>query len=196
MDKKPDLPIPTDGAVPTLFDMAPAGTKSELLLQHLTPHQLQSGERTPSGGFHRTSTKVYGAARQDQRGGGDVAGHPTAEVHSAGAARSESESPSTSALGDAPPTPVGASTTYASSTESGEPEQDSTEKRPEPALTPPPAFISTPLPDAEQMARIQHRFMLTYMERQTISERLFIITIAVIIILPVLCIVTYWLLFT
>ena len=51
-------------------------------------------------------------------------------------------------------------------------------------------------PDAEQMARIQHRFMLTYMERQTISERLFIITIAVIIILPVLCIITYWLLFT
>ena len=125
-----------------------------------------------------------------------VAGHPTAEVHSAGAARSESESPSTSALGDAPPTPVGASTTYASSTESGEPEQDSTEKRPEPALTPPPAFISTPLPDAEQMARIQHRFMLSYMERQTISERLFIITIVVIIILPVLCIITYWLLFT
>ena len=125
-----------------------------------------------------------------------VAGHPTAEVHSAGAARSESESPSTSALRDAPPTPVVASTIPASSTGSGETEEDSTEKRPEPALTPPPAFISTPLPDAEQMARIQHRFMLSYMERQTISERLFIITIVVIIILPVLCIITYWLLFT
>ena len=128
-----------------------------------------------------------------------LAGLLPTEVHSAGqgAARSEErESPSTLALSDAPPTPVAASTIAASSTEREGTHEDSTEKRPEHAPTPPPAFISTPLPDAEQMARIQHRFMLSYMERQTISERLFIITIVVIIILPVLCIITYWLLFT
>ena len=46
------------------------------------------------------------------------------------------------------------------------------------------------------MAHLQRRFMETYLERQTISERIFILTIAVIIILPVIVIVTYWLLFT
>ena len=130
---------------------------------------------------------------------GLVAGPLPTEVHSAGssAARSEeSESPSTLALSDAPPTPVAASTIAASSTEGGETHEDSTEKRPEHAPTPPPAFIRDATPDADQMARLQQRFMLTYLERQTISERIFILTIAVIIILPVLVIVTYWLLFT
>ena len=128
-----------------------------------------------------------------------IAGPLPTEVHSAGqgAARSEErESPSTLALSDAPPTPVAASTIAASSTERGETHEDSTEKRPEHAPTPPPAFISDDPPDADQMARLQHRVLMTYLERQTISERIFILTIAVIIILPVLCIVLYWLLFT